>query len=883
MSDEVALRDALKRALQVFSLAWELGQKFEREIHGNGNSLGEEGMPKIRYRTEIEALTTAIAACRDIITKPRRELLHVAEFLRAAGKVAQTIRDEDLYESFGVWGQFPELNTIGYEGNRAAHAVVKAQRLDDPLAFMSEAPQENPQTDLKGETVDHSGDAFESQQPAQEFLAQHRERIESENAAARERIEAARQHHRNFTEPWDAAWQSLGSAVEQLFRDPDDANAADQLAAAARSIAQLSESTPYEGRIHKAAARCRGLAERDPRGKEFNLHDIADTAAILTLLEAALQGGSPIEELAKQLRIGSTPHVVESCRTEVEWADGLSRGDTDRAALAPQTKSLCELAQKLADNLEREASKGPSLGRMVESPIDSTKATFEYYPSGDRWPATSESIRQCRDALTECPQGFRDRIGSVLTRAEGFATTRDAQTIAQALPQVRHLAVELRTLAAEVRGNADEDTPPADAEAPERRGTVATAESEISAALDNLERFAALVEAANAKSAFDLGDNSEETSRLAEDWRGKESQEELRKLAELLAVEADFYSCSEGGRYFTLVYVNWWQCQSRGSQPHNALMLKRSIAELRSKLRAACRSQDRTPALAATTPNEGEGEPESLPKVIENPSPDHIVAKLIASLGNYEFFDGKAKEQFAKITRAPTLGSREAHYDNVGSERRRTADGYLAAIKQIEGVDRLQAYCDAHGVEWSKQGIQQLKGRLCEALDCTPGEIDRLSVVTFRQRLREVFHGTAPTSLETDAGEKRQNGATQAPIPPLRAGADDDADGTDSPPLARDQAGQSDDALPAKQRKLAPSRIKARAIYDWALSEIPGAQDMSISELFNAIEIHPKVPSDALAPNAETFGKYLRDAGVKRYSMRKGKSQGKSIQDADKL
>lgn len=82
-----------------------------------------------------------------------------------------------------------------------------------------------------------------------------------------------------------------------------------------------------------------------------------------------------------------------------------------------------------------------------------------------------------------------------------------------------------------------------------------------------------------------------------------------------------------------------------------------------------------------------------------------------------------------------------------------------------------------------------------------------------------------------------------------------------------------DDNLPKKLRKLAPSRMKAQAVHEWAMSEIPNAESMTIAELFDAIQHHPSNASDALPDNAEAFGKYLREAGVKRYKSRAEKSR----------
>ncbi len=93
---------------------------------------------------------------------------------------------------------------------------------------------------------------------------------------------------------------------------------------------------------------------------------------------------------------------------------------------------------------------------------------------------------------------------------------------------------------------------------------------------------------------------------------------------------------------------------------------------------------------------------------------------------------------------------------------------------------------------------------------------------------------------------------------------------------------ERDDALPAKQRKLSPSRIKAKAVYDWAKSEILGAEDMTIAELYHAIECHPSHASDAIGPNPAAFAKYLRDAGVKIYLTQADK-EGESVHRPDEI
>lgn len=71
-----------------------------------------------------------------------------------------------------------------------------------------------------------------------------------------------------------------------------------------------------------------------------------------------------------------------------------------------------------------------------------------------------------------------------------------------------------------------------------------------------------------------------------------------------------------------------------------------------------------------------------------------------------------------------------------------------------------------------------------------------------------------------------------------------------------------------KTEKLSNALVSVKAAYEWAISAISGADDMTISELFDAIQTHQKMPSDfldQLPNNADTFATYLRRAGIRRY------------------
>lgn len=100
----------------------------------------------------------------------------------------------------------------------------------------------------------------------------------------------------------------------------------------------------------------------------------------------------------------------------------------------------------------------------------------------------------------------------------------------------------------------------------------------------------------------------------------------------------------------------------------------------------------------------------------------------------------------------------------------------------------------------------------------------------------------------------------------------------DGPPksqtVIRDQATDaaiSTSSLKAEASHHLPDSVAAvRGAYEWALSEIDGADGMTISELFYAIQAHPLMEDeylDRLPDNPGTFGKYLRRAGIRRYNV----------------
>jgi hypothetical protein len=82
------------------------------------------------------------------------------------------------------------------------------------------------------------------------------------------------------------------------------------------------------------------------------------------------------------------------------------------------------------------------------------------------------------------------------------------------------------------------------------------------------------------------------------------------------------------------------------------------------------------------------------------------------------------------------------------------------------------------------------------------------------------------------------------------------------PSSKREDPTEKDDKLPEKLRKDSPSRVKAKAAYDYAMQQIPNANKMTAVELFDAICDEGEA-KEMLPPSAESFTKYLNDCGVR--------------------
>lgn len=76
-------------------------------------------------------------------------------------------------------------------------------------------------------------------------------------------------------------------------------------------------------------------------------------------------------------------------------------------------------------------------------------------------------------------------------------------------------------------------------------------------------------------------------------------------------------------------------------------------------------------------------------------------------------------------------------------------------------------------------------------------------------------------------------------------------------PAARLAAADDDDDRP-------DSRGKALAAFEWAVHNVPGADGLPVEKLYRMLMDDYQALRESLPPTAESFARYLRQAGVKR-------------------
>lgn len=91
----------------------------------------------------------------------------------------------------------------------------------------------------------------------------------------------------------------------------------------------------------------------------------------------------------------------------------------------------------------------------------------------------------------------------------------------------------------------------------------------------------------------------------------------------------------------------------------------------------------------------------------------------------------------------------------------------------------------------------------------------------------------------------------------------------------------STDAEPVVHLK--PSQKKAKALYEWAIEHIDGAEKMTYVELFHALVNDPRCAGEGLPKNAAAFARYCRAAGVHRRAAGHAATATPSVRRASAL
>jgi len=82
---------------------------------------------------------------------------------------------------------------------------------------------------------------------------------------------------------------------------------------------------------------------------------------------------------------------------------------------------------------------------------------------------------------------------------------------------------------------------------------------------------------------------------------------------------------------------------------------------------------------------------------------------------------------------------------------------------------------------------------------------------------------------------------------------------------------------PEALEHLKPSHQRAKALYEWGMVHIDGAENMTYAELYRELTNNPHCAGEGLPGDAETFARYCRSAGIHRNTSRQVKHIGRSV------
>jgi len=143
----------------------------------------------------------------------------------------------------------------------------------------------------------------------------------------------------------------------------------------------------------------------------------------------------------------------------------------------------------------------------------------------------------------------------------------------------------------------------------------------------------------------------------------------------------------------------------------------------------------------------------------------------------------------------------------------------------------------------------------------------------------ETYATTFSDAVQAQKSDPLSNEETQSPTVVTPPGGPSEATST---------AGDGENA---GEKKLSDRLLQIKALYEWSLKAIPGAETMRIRELYSAIKAYGQTHiaeegydvAELLPPSPEAFGKALRRAGVRRYQRASKPPTTRSVVRRDQI
>jgi len=218
------------------------------------------------------------------------------------------------------------------------------------------------------------------------------------------------------------------------------------------------------------------------------------------------------------------------------------------------------------------------------------------------------------------------------------------------------------------------------------------------------------------------------------------------------------------------------------------------------------------------------------------------------------------------ISSAPVRGYAPEEWERKERERQRwleTAREWSRIRNPL--IAELQTLAELHRDEWPElnAAVQRISGVSTGGQEAEWGQIRRIAVAMARR-------------CEGDKAARRNEHAVDGNSLPASKGQHD--------PTNADTTGESGRVVePSVALSLKPSHRRAKSLFEWAMENLYGAEDMTYAQLFDALVNAPRCWGEGLPNNAATFARYCRAAGIHRNTLRSHKGATRSIRRSSDL